>query len=157
LIQKSEHQIETALVIIGEQGIGKNKFFTDVISKLFGSYAIRNENILRNNINRFNSSIENMILIVCNEFQSIDNANYLNTNCLKSLIADRFCMIESKFVNFRTINSVSNFIFVSNNHFTIKIENNDRRYLVFKCKDNVKGNLGFFANLNNQFDRLLYQ
>jgi hypothetical protein len=36
LIQKSGRKTETTLVIIGEQGTGKNKFFTDAISKLFG-------------------------------------------------------------------------------------------------------------------------
>jgi polynucleotide 5'-kinase involved in rRNA processing len=40
LIQNPGSKTETALIIIGEQGSGKNKFFTYMISKLFGSYCI---------------------------------------------------------------------------------------------------------------------
>jgi putative DNA primase/helicase len=71
LIQKPGSKTEKALVIIGEQGTGKSKFFTDIISKLFGRYCISNENNISNIISRLNSSIENKILIVCNELQSI--------------------------------------------------------------------------------------
>jgi hypothetical protein len=38
-IQKPGSKIETALNIIGEQVPDTNKFFTDVISELFGRYA----------------------------------------------------------------------------------------------------------------------
>ncbi|GMO20361.1 MAG: hypothetical protein Ta2E_11570 [Mycoplasmoidaceae bacterium] len=72
------------------------------------------------------------MLIVCNELQSIDNAKHLNTDCLKTLITDKHCTIESKYRNTRTIENVSNFIFVSNNFLPIKIENWDRRYIVLK-------------------------
>jgi phage/plasmid-associated DNA primase len=113
-------------IIIGEQGTGKNKFFTDVISKLFGRYAISNENNNTNIIGRFNSSFENKILVICNELQSLDNAKHLNTDYLKSLITDGPCTIESKFVNSRSIENVSYFIFVSNNYLPIKMKNGDR-------------------------------
>jgi hypothetical protein len=157
LIQRPGSKTGTALVIIGEQGTGKNKFFTDVISKLFGRNCISNENSIGNIIGRFNSSIENKILIVCNELQSIDNAKHLNTDCLKSLITDHFCTIESKFVNTRSINNISSFIFVSNNRLPIKIESGDHRYLVFKCSDDAKGNFDYFAKLNWLFDDEFYQ
>jgi hypothetical protein len=76
VIQNPGNKTETAVIIIDEQGTGKNKFFTDVISKLFGRYYVSNENSISNIIGRFNSSIENKILIVCNELQSIDNAKH---------------------------------------------------------------------------------
>jgi phage/plasmid-associated DNA primase len=116
LLQNPVSKTETAFLIIGEQGTGKNKFFTDVISKLFGRYAIANENNINSIIGRFNSSFENKILVICNELQSIDNAKNLKIDYLKSLITDNTCTIEFKFVNSRTIDNVSNFIFVSNNY-----------------------------------------
>jgi phage/plasmid-associated DNA primase len=61
LLQNPGSKTETAFIIIGEQGTGKNKFFTDVISKLFGRYSIANENNIKNIIGRFNSSFENKI------------------------------------------------------------------------------------------------
>jgi phage/plasmid-associated DNA primase len=64
LLQNPGSKTETAFIIIGEQGTGNNKFFTDVISKLFGRYAIANENNINNIIGRFNSSFENKILVI---------------------------------------------------------------------------------------------
>jgi hypothetical protein len=126
--------------------------FPDVISKLFGRSVISNENNISNIIGRFNSSIENKILIVCNELQSIDSTNHFNIVCLKSLITDRFCTIGSKFINIRSFNNASNFIFVSNNHLPIKIENSDRRYLILKCSDNANTNFSYFDDLSHRFD-----
>lgn len=140
-----------------QQGTRKNKFFPHNISKLFGYSEISNENNISNIIDRFNSSIENKILFVCNDLQSIDSVKHLNTDCLKSLITDRFCTIESKPSNIRNVNKVSNFIFVSNNHLPIKIKHGDRRYLVFKFSDDAKGNFSYLSKLNNQFDELFYQ
>jgi hypothetical protein len=99
LIQNSKSKAETELVRMGKQSTGNNKFFTDNISKLFRSYAISNESNTSNIIGRCNSSIENKILKICDELQSIDSIKYLNTDCLKSLITDRFSTIESMFIN----------------------------------------------------------
>jgi putative DNA primase/helicase len=124
------------------------KFFTDVIFKLFDRYSIANENNINNIIGRFNSSFENRILVICNELQSLDDAKHLNTDCLKSLITDNTCTIESKFVNSRTIDNVSNFIFVSNNYLPLKIENGDRRYVIVKTSNECKNNFEYFDGLN---------
>jgi hypothetical protein len=156
LLQNPGSKTETAFIIIGEQGTGKNKFFTDVISKLFGRYAISNENNLNKTIGRFNSSFENKILVICNELQSIDNAMHLNTDCLKSLITDNTCTIESKFVNSRTIDNISIFIFGSNNYLPIKIENGDRRYVIFKTSNACKNNFEYLVGLNKTFTHDFY-
>jgi putative DNA primase/helicase len=151
LLQNPGAKTETSFINIGEQGTGKNKFFTYVISKLFGRYAIANENNINNIIGRFNSSFENKILVICKELQSLDNAKHLNTDCLKSLITDNTCTIESKFVNSRTIDNVSNFIFVSNNYLPIKIENGDRRYVIFKTSNECKNNFEYFDGFYKTF------
>jgi hypothetical protein len=43
--------------------------------------------------------------------------------------------MKSKFVDFRRINNDSNFIYMSNNDISIKIENDDRIYLIPKCSN----------------------
>jgi hypothetical protein len=156
LLQNPGSKTETGFIIIGEQGIGKNLFFTDVISVLFGRYAIANENNINNIIDRFNSSFENKISVICNELQSLDNAKYFNNDCLKSLITDNTCTIESKFVNSRTIDNVANFIFVSNNYLPIKIENRDRRYVIFKTSDVCKNYFEYFDGMNKTFTTEFY-
>jgi hypothetical protein len=122
LIQKHVSKPETASVIFEKQDTSKNKFFTNAISKLFRHLRLSNETNNSNILGRHNSSIGNEILIVFNKHQSIDNKKYLNGNCLKSLLTDRFCTIESQFVNIRSINSISNFIYLSKKHLHAKIE-----------------------------------
>jgi hypothetical protein len=93
--------------------------------------------------------------------QSIDNANDLNADCLKSLITENTCTIESKFVKSRAIENVSNFIFVSNNYLPIKVENGDRPYVIFKTRNVCKKNFVYFDGLNKTFTedfyKMLYQ
>jgi hypothetical protein len=80
----------------------------------------------------------------------------LNSDCLKSLITDNTYTIESKFVNSRTNGNVSNFIFVSNNYLSIKIENGDRRYVIFKTSNECKNNFDFFDGLNKTVTHEFY-
>jgi hypothetical protein len=64
------------------------------------------------------------------------------------LITDYISTIESKFVNARAIENVSNFIFVSNNYLPVKIENGDPRHAIFKTSDSCKNNFEYFDGLN---------
>jgi hypothetical protein len=77
---------------------------------------------------------------------------HLNTDCLKSLITDRFSTIESKFFNIWSINNVSNFIILRNNHLSIKIENSEWRYLWLKWCDDINDNFGYSSDFYNQFE-----
>jgi hypothetical protein len=149
-LQNPGEKCETALIIVGEQGTGKNVFFTDVLSNLVGKYAIPNESKLENIIGRFNSFIENKVLIVCNELQAIDSSKYLNTDALKSLITEKKYHIEQKFMPLREADNVTNFIFVSN-HMPIKLENGDRRYVVTQCSAEKKNNFKYFHDLAESF------
>jgi hypothetical protein len=72
------------------------------------------------------------------------------------LITDNEINIDSKLINTRKIQNVSNFIFVSNNLLDIKIEGSDRRYIVYKKSNNYKNNFEYFNNLNNLFNTDLF-
>jgi hypothetical protein len=104
----------------------------------------------------FNSSIENKILIVCNELHGIDSTKDLNTDCLQSLITRLMYIIKIKFINNWSINNVSNFILLGNYHL-LKNEKDGRRYFDFKFRDDTKGNFDYFEKLYNLFDELFDQ
>jgi hypothetical protein len=72
------------------------------------------------------------------------------------LITDNTCTIEFKFVNSRTFHNLSNFIFVSNNYLPIKIDNGDRRYVIFKTSNESKTNFEYFDALNKTFTHEFY-
>jgi hypothetical protein len=72
------------------------------------------------------------------------------------LITDNTCTIESKFVNSRNIDNISNFIFISNNYLPIKIENGDRRYVLWKTSNECKNNFEYFDGLHKTFNTEFY-
>jgi hypothetical protein len=76
----------------------------------------------------------------------------LDTSGLKSLLTDNEINIESKYMNAKKIQNVSNFIFVSNNLLPINNEGIDRTHIVFNTSNSYKNNFEYFNNLNNLFN-----
>ena len=52
---------------------------------------------------------------------------------------------------------MSNFIFVSNNAYPVKIESGDRRYVVLACNAKYKGNQKYWSNLFSSFTNEFYE
>ena len=87
ILQKPNFKTETAIVILGNQGTGKN-VFTNVICKLMARYANENVTSIDSVVGKFNAILENKKLLILNELQSIDCNEYLNSDALKSVITD---------------------------------------------------------------------
>ena len=156
ILQQPNFKTEVALVILGNQGTGKN-IFTNVICKLMARYANENITSIESIVGRFNAVLENKKLLVLNELQSIESNKYLNSDALKSVISDRRININQKNEPERLCENVANFIMVSNNLFPIKIEGTDRRYCVSKTSDKYRGNFEYFDNLCNSFTDEFYE
>lgn len=156
ILQKPNFKTETALVILGSQGTGKN-VFTNVICKLMARYANENVTNIESIVGRFNAVLENKKLLVLNELQSIDVNKYLNSDALKSVITDKKTNINQKNEPERLCENVANFIMVSNNNVPIKIESTDRRYMVTKTSDKHRADYEYFDNLCDSFTPEFYE
>jgi hypothetical protein len=156
IIQNPGEKCGTSPLLISAQGTGKNVFFSDVICELVEGYAIANENKIENVVGRFNCSLENKVLVICNELQSVENARYLNSDALKSIITEKKIRYDTKHLKVREGENVANFIFISNNILPLRIDNSDRRYLVINCSDEMKGNEEYFASLKATFTDQFY-
>ena len=156
VLQKPNFKTETALVILGNQGTGKN-IFTNVICKLMARYANENVTNIESIVGKFNAILENKKLLVLNELQSIDMNKYLNSDALKSVITDKKININQKNEPERLSENVANFIMVSNNNVPIKIEGTDRRYMVTKTSDKHRGDFKYFDNLCDSFTTEFYE
>ena len=156
ILQEPNFKTETALVILGNQGTGKN-VFTNVICKLMARYANENVTNIESIVGRFNAVLENKKLLVLNELQSIDVNKYLNSDALKSVITDKKTNINQKNEPERLCENVANFIMVSNNNVPIKIESTDRRYMVTKTSDLRRGDYEYFDNLCDSFTPEFYE
>ena len=157
ILRRPAFKTETALVILGHQGTGKNKFFTDIICKLMARYANENVSSIESIVGKFNAVLENKKLLVLNELQSIDANKYLNSDALKSVITDKSININQKNEPERQCENVANLILVSNNNIPIKIEGTDRRYMVTKTSDCHRGDFDYFANLSEKFTSEFYE
>lgn len=157
ILQTPDYKTGIAILIIGSQGTGKNDFFSNILAKLLGDYCNPNVNQLESLCGKFNASLENKKLIVCNEIQSIDANKYLNSDALKSLITERILNIEQKYEIPRITENVSNFIMISNNEVPLKIETSDRRYLVLHTSDEHKQDFKYFSELAKTFTKEFYE
>lgn len=157
ILQKPNFKTEIALVILGNQGTGKNKFFTDVVCKLMARYANENVTSIESVVGKFNAILENKKLLVLNELQSADVNKYLNSDALKSVISDKTININQKNEPERLCENVANFIMVSNNNIPIKIEGFDRRYVVTHTSNEHRGDWNYFGKLANSFTSEFYE
>ena len=87
MIQNPGVKNETALILKGLQGIGKNRF-TDVLCELMRGYSEKNVTDIAELTGNFNSIVENKMLIVLNELKNFGDDRMVNFNSLKSIITD---------------------------------------------------------------------
>lgn len=155
MLQNPGKKNETALILKGLQGIGKNRF-TDVLCELTSGYSERNITDIQELTGSFNSVVENKMLLILNELRNFGEDRMVNFNSLKSIITDDTIRINEKNQPRRTAENVANFIFVSNNSYPVKIELGDRRYVVLQCNGKYKGQFEFFKQLVNSFTNEFY-
>ena len=137
----------TALVLKGKEGSGKN-VITDTWCELLAGYANSNVSDIDSIVGKFNSSVENKKLLVCNEMDSAEMNSTAVFNRLKKLITENSVDIQTKNVSVRDgVQNVSNFIFISNESNPIKISSSDRRYCVLTPSEEVINNRKYFNAL----------
>lgn len=152
IFQNYDGKTETALVLKGDEGVGKNTF-TNPICYLLGEYA--NDNLqLENIVGKFNTSLIFKKLLVCNEVKSFDSNS--ERDPLKALITEGTVDIQSKGKNVIHQENVANFIFLSNNFAPVKISEGDRRYFVLEVSSQMKDNFEYFKKLNESFTPEFY-
>ncbi|OHS94020.1 Poxvirus D5 protein [Tritrichomonas foetus] len=155
IVQHPGTKVGSALVLRGQQGIGKN-VFTDVICKLIGRYAHDNITTVEELTGQFNSCLENSMLIVLNEMMNYGEGRSSNFDALKSIITDPIIRINEKCQPRRTAQNVANIIFCSNNAVPVKITEGDRRYVVYDVSEKMKGCFDYFKELCSSFTPEFY-
>lgn len=154
------NKTKTAIILIGKQGDGKNTF-CNIICHLLGKYANSNCNI-DNITGHKNNSILNKKLIICNEVEEKGRKDS-KTASLKKLITEKQGDIDGNYQKevATNVENVANLIILSNSEIPIKIEQDDRRYLVLKVSDEVRNDNHYFEQFQLEnledifFDNLL--
>ena len=140
---------QTAILLTGTQGAGKTAW-TNAICNLLGCYANPNAR-LSNIFGSFNLGIVNKMLIIINEVGTHTELTNDQNNKIKTEITEGETDINPKHQNSYSSKNIANFIFVSNESEPLKIEIDDRRFLVLEVNGEKKDNIEYFKALYGSY------
>jgi hypothetical protein len=149
IIQTPYKKTAVALVLYGRQGTGKSLPLDIMLEYVFGkdiSLATTGIGRLTGN---FNNSLRGKLFTKCDEVSSINSGNenfHAVFDKMKDNITGNILEIEQKGKDCLQIDNINNFVFTTNNSFSIKIEENDRRYNPLEVSDKYMGNHEYFDN-----------
>ena len=148
LIQRPGEMPRVALVFQSEQGVGKNLFFENFAKYMLGEEYLLQTAEMEKITGRF-PMISNKLMVIMDETSGKDS--FSNSDKIKNLITADTLPFERKGVDGIVINNCGRYLFFSNNLIPVKIENSDRRFVVFKCANDVQNNKEYFDKLLELF------
>lgn len=147
IIQNPGKKTMTSLILKGTQGAGKNTW-TDILCELMSGYSQPNITRIEELTGQFNKVLEHCMFMVLNEMKSAKDSYVQNMDCLKAIITEPTLRIGEKFEPNRTVENVSNFVFISNHAKPLVVPANDRRYVVLLVNGKYK-ETEFLYNLHD--------
>lgn len=129
-VQNPGHKFQWAPILQGSEGNGKT-FLLTALSRIIGyTYShVVNASELGNGGSKFNSWIENKLLVGVEELHTKDKRDVVEA--LKPLITNEKIEIQGKGTNQYTGDNRANFIICTNHKDAIQKTSKDRRYAIF--------------------------
>lgn len=128
-----------------KQGVGKNLAFENFIGKLIGKEYYGLPNSIEDMIGRFTSVLENKIMLINDETSGKES--FSGNDKIKKLITANQVDIEHKGVKAYTVKHSAFYVLFSNNDTPIKVEQSDRRFMVFDCDCSKAQDNDYFIKL----------
>lgn len=150
LVQQPGHVNRIAVVLKSKQGSGKNRFLDFMHYILGKDLYFETANPVQDLWSRFAVGRKNRVLINIDEASGKDT--YPFADQLKNMITSPNFNYEQKGVSPITLINLNRIIFTTNNACPIKIEEGDRRFVVFECSDELKGNTQYFNEFSQYID-----
>lgn len=149
IIKNPREKTGVALVILSEaQGAGKGIITDFLLDKVFGRKLGKCIGDIERVVHRFNSILDKKLLVVLDEMNQVDAGAYHKSfDVIKHLITEKTVQIERKGVETTEEESFVNFLLTTNNTFSVKVEQSDRRYAMFRCSDKRAKDFDYFREL----------
>lgn len=127
-LQNLGTKMDTALIFHGAmQGAGKSLFFGDVMSAIYGQYAVTlGQGQLEEQYNEW--VVDKMYAVFEEVFSGKDR--YAHMGKIKQLITGKSIYISKKYSNGWTQDNFVNCVFLSNDIMPLQLEQGDRRFMV---------------------------
>lgn len=140
IFQKPARKPGTALVLVGLPGAGKTFLGENILIPIIGEHAAVAVNDLERVTQKHNTGTTNMMFIQCNE--ATNSRQKATTARLKSIITDKYQLVEPKGVDAFQVPNFSRFQLTSNDtkdavHLPDGLE--DRRMTIIKVSDMYVG------------------
>ncbi len=149
LVKYPEIKPHVGIFFSSAQGSGKDTFIK-LLRKLIGKVCVAFENDPENIFGKFNISARSNKLVVV--LQEADNIKQYNSK-IKDLITCETATLGEKNIRNTVVKDYTRLIVLSNNENIIKIEPDDRRWVMFKCYNyHVDPDPEFFNNVRNDIE-----
>ena len=144
MVQFPANLPESALVMRGKQGTGKNTF-AGVIGRLLRQHYLEITS-MESITGRFNGHLKNVLLLHANE--AIWGGNKASAGKLKSLITDSHQTIEQKGRDIIRVRSFIRLLVSSNETWAVPADADDRRFVFLDVSDDHKEDAPYFAAIH---------
>eukprot|EP00798_Chlamydomonas_sp_ICE-L_P017241 gene17241-biopygen26135 len=150
IFQQPAQKTGVAILLKGEEGVGKNRA-TDLLRAMVGADKFLQTATPGNTLyGRFNRHREGRFLIVVNESNGRDN--FAANDVIKDMITCDQFECESKGVNAYTMQCFSRFTFTTNNDNFLRVNPDNRRYVIIETSSPLKCNTAYFNHLSALID-----
>jgi phage/plasmid-associated DNA primase len=148
--QKPERGPQTALVIIGKKGTGKN-VFCEVLRQIIGDEHYCEVQSTEHLLGKFSAeSIKNKLVTVADE--AFWAGNKSQEGMLKARITNRYLTIEEKFMPQYKIENFNNLIVLSNEKWVVPVTADERRFLILEIGNDNRNDNNYFGKLIKELE-----
>ena len=154
LIQHPYKKANTAIILKSIQGAGKDTIFEWFGRNILGEDYYLNTDKLELIFGKFNSKIENKILIVFNEVSGKDTFTINET--IKNSITAKVNIVEHKGAKpYENTNNIG-YVYLTNNDNPLKIPSDDRRFCAIELNNEKANNKEYFDLLYQEINSCKY-
>ena len=159
-IQDPANKTGVGILLLGDQGVGKDIIPTWYIKKILGSRVGLQVGKVSHIFGEHSTLLQNKVMCVLDEADPATLSPHMST--LKDMMTADNLSCNPKGKKLYTIENVSNFLITSNNvKKPVSLESTDRRFAAFACNDSKRGDTAYFntlgQSLNDRSARALYQ
>jgi hypothetical protein len=148
LVQKLDRPGETALVLRGEMGTGKN-VFTDTVGHLFGQHYVPIADA-EHLVGRFNAHLRDCKVLGADEAFYAGDKNHRSV--LKALVTSKTKMQEAKGIDQEVVANFIGLIMMSNEDWVVPAGPEERRFVVLDVGRKHLQDIPYFRAIGKQLD-----
>ena len=147
IIQNPGRKTGVAIVIKGDQGIGKNTIGLFIKKLLSQENYVETANPKEDIFGAYNQLTANKLVIGMNEAES--NVTFANNARIKDLVTESTENVREKYLKSTVMRSFCRLLFFSNSRIVVKVEQNDRRFVIFEASSKMRNNREYFTMVND--------